>query len=150
VLAEAVVSIGPSIPLVPFAAPGPAAASALRPYLMEADALLLESHGVLTYGEDLEQAYLRMEHVEQVAKIVLLARQLGGAKEIPASALPALLEARKKAFPRSPAAARPLQLFAGVRPARTYKQLEFQHATLAPCLLRTSVPPGLPSRKDRR
>ncbi len=102
-LAEAVVSLGPSIPTVPFAAPGTAAAAALQPFLGGCDVCLLASHGVLAWGEDLEQAYLRLEQVEHLARIALVARQLGGANELPKSVLPALLEARRKAFPRTEA-----------------------------------------------
>jgi L-fuculose-phosphate aldolase len=102
-LAEAVVSLG-TVPTVPWAAPGAPAAAALRPYLLRCDACLLASHGVLAWGDDLEQAYLRMEQVEQLARVALIARQLGGAHELPPEALPALLEARRKAFPANPAA----------------------------------------------
>jgi L-fuculose-phosphate aldolase len=98
ILAEAVVSLG-TVPTVPWAAPGAPAAAALRPYLKQCDACLLASHGVLSWGDDLEQAYLRMEHVEQLARVTLVARQLGGAKELPPEAVPALLESRRKAFP---------------------------------------------------
>ena len=96
-LAEAVVSIGPGIPTVPFAEPGASAAAALGPYLAEHDAVLLGNHGVLTWGVDLEQAYLRMELVEHLARIALVARQLGGVNALPASVLPTLAEARAKA-----------------------------------------------------
>ena len=101
ILAEAVVSLG-SVPTVPWAAPGAPAAAALRPYVKQCDACLLASHGVLAWGDDLEQAYLRIEHVEQLARVTLVARQLGGAKELPAEAVPALLESRRKAFPNNP------------------------------------------------
>jgi len=100
ILAEAVVSLGAEIPLVPFSAPGEAAVAALAPFLERFDAVLLGSHGVLAWGDDLEQASLRLEHVEQVARICQLAEPLGGARALPAEALPALLEARRKAFPR--------------------------------------------------
>jgi L-fuculose-phosphate aldolase len=96
-LAEAVVSLGPGIPTVPFAAPGEAAGQALTPYVAEYDAVLLANHGVLTWGVDVEQAYLRCELVEHLANIALAARQLGGVRPLPASNLPALLEARAKA-----------------------------------------------------
>src|SRR5262249_42964778 len=86
------------------AAPGAPAAAALRPYLEQCDACLLASHGALSWGDDLEQAFLRMEHVEQLARVTLVARQLGGAKELPADALPALRESRLKAFPNHPSA----------------------------------------------
>jgi L-fuculose-phosphate aldolase len=96
-IAEAAVSLGPSVPLVPFAAPGAASASALAPYLGEFDAVLLANHGVLAWGSDLEQAYLRLELVEHLARIALVARQLGAVRPLPASVLPALAEARTKA-----------------------------------------------------
>lgn len=96
-IAEAVVSLGPSVPLVPFAAPGAGAASALAPYLAEHDAVLLGNHGVLSWGSDLEQAYLRLELVEHLARIALVARQLGSVRALPTSVLPALAEARAKA-----------------------------------------------------
>ena len=96
-LAEAVVSIGPGVPTVPFAAPGATAAAALAPYLVDHDAVLLGNHGVLTWGTGLEQAYLRMELVEHLAKIALVAHQLGGVNALPASVLPALADARAKA-----------------------------------------------------
>ena len=115
-IAEAVVSLGPSVPLVPVAAPGAAAASALAPYLAQYDAVLLGNHGVLTWGSDLEQAYLRMELVEHLARIAVIARQLGAVRALPASMLPALAESRAKAglgprgrgLPESEATARPL------------------------------------------
>jgi L-fuculose-phosphate aldolase len=96
-LAEQVVSLGPRVPLVPFGAPGAGAVQALEPYLRETDAVLMTGNGAMAWGRDLEQAYLRLELVEHLAKIALVARQLGGARPIPAAAMPALLEARRKA-----------------------------------------------------
>jgi L-fuculose-phosphate aldolase len=97
VLAEAVVSLGPCIPTVPFAPPGPAAVAAFEPFLLEHDALLLAGNGVLTVGDSLEQAYLRLELVEHLARICAVAHAMGSAPELPCDALPALLEARRKA-----------------------------------------------------
>jgi L-fuculose-phosphate aldolase len=96
-LAEAVVSLGPGVPTVPYAAPGEAAAQALAPFTVEHDAVLLANHGVIAWGDSIEQAYLRCELVEQLARIALTARQLGGVRALPASSIPALLEARAKA-----------------------------------------------------
>jgi L-fuculose-phosphate aldolase len=96
-MAEAVVSLGPGVPTVPFATPGADAARALAPYVGDHDAVLLGSHGVLAWGPDLETAYLRLELVEHLAKIALVARQLGGVRPLPASVMPVLLEARAKA-----------------------------------------------------
>jgi L-fuculose-phosphate aldolase len=96
-IAEAVVSLGPGVPTVPFAMPGPGAAAALAPYLASHDAVLLANHGVLAWGVDVEQAYLRMELVEHLARIALVAQQLGGVRPLPAAALAPLAEARAKA-----------------------------------------------------
>jgi L-fuculose-phosphate aldolase len=99
ILAEAVVSLGVGIPTVPFAPPGAAACNQLAPFVGSHDAVLLNGNGALSWGVDLEQAYLRMELVEHLAKIALVAHQLGGVRAIPQTAIPALLEARRKAFP---------------------------------------------------
>ena len=96
-LPEAVVSLGLGIPLVPFAQPGEAACRALAPFTLTHDAVLIENHGVFAWGRTLEQAYLRLELVEHLAKIALTAQQLGGVRPLPDYAIPPLLEARRKA-----------------------------------------------------
>jgi L-fuculose-phosphate aldolase len=68
-IAEAVVSLGPIIPRVGFAAPGEAAVRALAPWCELVDAALLGGHGVIAWGADLRQAYLRLELVEHLARI---------------------------------------------------------------------------------
>ena len=76
-MAEPVVSLGRRIPLVPFSMSPDLGA------LADADALMLANHGVLTVGPDLETALLRMELVEHIARIALVARQLGGPVALP-------------------------------------------------------------------
>lgn len=95
-MAEPVVSLGAAIPLVPYAAPGGSTA-ALEDAVGRCDAVLLGNHGVLTVGKDAEQAFLRMELVEHLARIALTARQVGGARPIPADDVEKLLQARAKA-----------------------------------------------------
>ncbi len=96
-LAEAVVSLGPSVPLVPFGAPGEGAVQQLTPFCAGYDAVLIAGNGVFAWGRDVAEAYLRLELVEHLARIALVARQLGGVRPLPPAALPALLEARRKA-----------------------------------------------------
>ncbi|MEW6555714.1 MAG: class II aldolase/adducin family protein [Actinomycetota bacterium] len=92
---EAVIFLG-EVPLVPFQPPGsPELADAIAPYLDDYDAVLLENHGVLCWGSDVEQAYHRMETVEFCAQVTLTAQQLGGARELPREPLENLLAVRK-------------------------------------------------------
>lgn len=97
-MAEPVVSIGREIPLVPFGMPGDLDLHEL----LQSDVLLLANHGVLAVGPDLETAILRIELVEHIAKIALVAHQLGGAVPI-SSSLAATLQAKHEAaFPKGP------------------------------------------------
>lgn len=88
-LKEPVVSLGASIPCVRDDELGRAIA--------EVDAVLLLGHGVITVGPDAETALLRMELVEHLAKIALVARQLGGPLPLPREDVEAALAARAKA-----------------------------------------------------
>lgn len=94
---EAVVSLGPTIPTAPVTAPGPAAVAALRPLAPLHDVVMMAGNGVFAWGSDLEQAYLRLELCEHLARIYLLALPAGGVQPLPPALLPPLLEARRKA-----------------------------------------------------
>ncbi|MEO6775487.1 MAG: class II aldolase/adducin family protein [Kofleriaceae bacterium] len=96
-IAEAVVSLGPKLPKLPFAQPGTAAKEALAPWCELVDAVLLANHGVITWGKDCETALLRMELVEHLAKIAIYAAAVGGVEPLPESAIQPLLAARAKA-----------------------------------------------------
>lgn len=96
-IAEAVVSLGASIPKIPFCMPGPDARIEIMAVAGDVDAVLLDNHGVLAWGGDLEQAYLRLELVEHLSRIAILAQPLGGVRPLPESAIPPLLQARAKA-----------------------------------------------------
>jgi L-fuculose-phosphate aldolase len=94
-LAEPVVSLGARVPLVSYFLPGhPGIDDALSAALGTAEVVLLQNHGVLAVGPDLETCYLRMELVEHLARIAFLAEKLGGAKPIPRSDVDALLARR--------------------------------------------------------
>ncbi|MDX9720997.1 MAG: class II aldolase/adducin family protein [Myxococcota bacterium] len=98
IIAEAVVSIGTCVPLVPFACPGSGeTVKQLAPFVPVFDVVLLENHGVMAWGSDLEQAFLRLELAEHLCKIATLAKPWGGAKALPNDAIGRLLEARRRA-----------------------------------------------------
>ncbi|HEX2330877.1 MAG TPA: class II aldolase/adducin family protein [Candidatus Angelobacter sp.] len=93
---EIVITLG-EVPLAPYATTGSMELSdSLAPYVPDHDAILMANHGVVTYGADLRQAYLRMEAVEHYAKIVLAARQLGTTQTLNQTQLEALVAARSR------------------------------------------------------
>ena len=69
---------------------------AVEPYLEHFDAVLLESHGALTWSTDLLAAYMKMESVEFYAELLYKARQLGGPKEFSPENVQKLYEIRRK------------------------------------------------------
>ena len=78
-MAEPVVSLGPTVPLVPFALTGSDELNAsLQEAIQNADVLMLANHGVVAVGGSFEQALLRVELVEHLCKIKLVAEQMGG------------------------------------------------------------------------
>ena len=96
-IAEALVSLGPRIPKIPYAQPGDAAKAALAPWCELVDAAILGNHGVIAWGADPEQALLRLELVEHLARIAIEAMPLGGVEPLPTAAIMPLLQARAKA-----------------------------------------------------
>ena len=95
VLPEAVVSIGEVIPVSPFAMPGaPENEEIVARALQQTDVFMMPGNGVLSIGSDVEQAYLRLELVEHVAKIDYYARQCGEPMTLSEDDLRALLEKR--------------------------------------------------------
>ena len=82
VFPEVIVGLG-AIPLAPYATPSTKeVADSLAPFIEHSDAILLSNHGVVTCGKDPEDAYFKMEKVEQAAHITFVARVLGGEKPL--------------------------------------------------------------------
>lgn len=97
-MAEPVVSLGATIPLIPYAHPkDPNTTLALEPFVDDSDVFLLGNHGLLSVGCDLETAYLRMELAEHLAKIQTIAVQSGVVHDLPADDIERLLQARTQA-----------------------------------------------------
>lgn len=93
---EIVITLG-TVPLAPYATTGTRElGDSLRPFIPDYNAILMANHGVVTYGADLRQAYLRMEAVEHYAKIVLAARQLGRSRALDNEQMEKLIAARSR------------------------------------------------------
>jgi L-fuculose-phosphate aldolase len=95
-LPEAIIGLG-CVPLADYGLPGtPALTETLLPFIPKYDALLMANHGAVCYGPDVFAAYFRMESVEHLARIALVAELLGGAKVLPRGEVDKLLDSRSR------------------------------------------------------
>jgi L-fuculose-phosphate aldolase len=109
-LCEVVMGLG-SIPLARYGTPGTAELSqSLEPFVRDYDAILMSNHGVVTYGDTLEHAYMKMETVEHFAQIALVTHLLGRQQPLKEVEIEKLLLARTKYFGGKVAASMPLPL----------------------------------------
>ncbi|WP_429150849.1 class II aldolase/adducin family protein [Anaerotaenia torta] len=96
IMPEAVITLG-CVPIAEYGTPStdeiPDAVSKYLPYY---DAVLLENHGALTYGDSLLNAYHKMESVEFYAQLLYIAKQLGGPKELSEEQVQRLYEIRRQ------------------------------------------------------
>jgi len=96
VLPEVIVCLG-KIPLAPYGTPGTwELCAGLEPLVPFHDAILLENHGVVTCGENLETAYSRLEMVEHFARVMLTAESVGGPRLLPRVEVQKLIAARSR------------------------------------------------------
>ena len=94
-LTELIFQVG-RVPLVPYGAPGtPELGDRVAPFLDGHDALLLAHHGAVTVGPTLDTAWIRMESLEQAARMMFVARTLGRVMELDPAAVAALLARRQ-------------------------------------------------------
>ena len=104
ILSEVILTLG-CVPLTDYGTPSTTELTeAMRPYVKHHNALLMANHGAVAYGEDLWQAFDRLETLEHTAKIAILAKALGGANDLPKDAIEKLINIREKAGYLTPAA----------------------------------------------
>jgi L-fuculose-phosphate aldolase len=94
ILPEVVCTLG-DIPVAPYATPStdevPKSISAL---IAENDSLVLDHHGALTVGNDIWDAFYKLETLEHHAQTMLVAHMLGGVKPLYSSQVKRLLQIR--------------------------------------------------------
>jgi len=96
VLPEGDILLGP-VPLIPYQTPGTEAmGTALRPFVADHVAAILQNHGTVTWGNDLVSAYLLTETLEALCRVVHQARQVGELRRIPAERQAELAEIRER------------------------------------------------------
>ncbi|MEM1582192.1 MAG: class II aldolase/adducin family protein [Candidatus Bathyarchaeia archaeon] len=80
---EVIIQVG-RIPLMEYATPTTLEyAKKVAEHLKDVNALLMKNHGIITLGANLEQAFQRTELLEDFAKMVLIAKILGGPTLLP-------------------------------------------------------------------
>ena len=95
IMPEAVIALG-CVPIAPYGTPSTMEIpDAVEKYLPYYDAVLLESHGALTWSTDLLAAYHKMESVEFYAELLYKARMLGGPKEFDSKEIEKLYAVRR-------------------------------------------------------
>ena len=97
ILSEVILTLG-CVPLAEYGTPSTdELTEAMRPLVKHHNALLMANHGAVAYGADIWQAFDRLETLEHTAKIAILARLLGGSRNLPADAIEKLINVREKA-----------------------------------------------------
>ena len=81
-LPEIVIALG-QVPFVPYTQPGTKQmGESLKPFIQSSKALILSHHGAVTWGKNLEEAFLIMEQLEHSCKILCLSESMGRTKTL--------------------------------------------------------------------
>src|SRR5690349_10546782 len=97
ILSEVILTLG-CVPLTAYGTPSTdELTEAMKSFVAHHNALLMANHGAVAYGENLWQAWDRLETMEHTAKIAILAKALGGANDLPQDAIEKLINIREKA-----------------------------------------------------
>jgi len=96
IMPEAVIYLG-CVPIAEYGLPSTMEIpDNIEKYLEHYDAVLLESHGALTWGSDVLNAYHKMESLEFYAELLYKAKMLGGPKELSPTQVKRLYDLRKQ------------------------------------------------------
>lgn len=95
ILPEVVINIG-KIPVAKYSTPSTdEVPQSISQYVDKTDVILLENHGALTAGENLNAAYFKMETLELYAKINTISNIIGDANAIKDNQITKLINIRK-------------------------------------------------------
>lgn len=95
---EVLLTLG-KVPLCKYATPSTNELPlSLEPFIDTAWAFLLENHGAITLGKNLDDAYYKMEKLEHAAEIIWKAKLLGEPKELSNEEINRLLEISEETY----------------------------------------------------
>ena len=87
------------VPLCKYATPSTDGVhKSLDPYINFSWAMLLQNHGAVTLGKNLDDAYYKMEKLEHAAKIIFLAKSIGKPKELSKKNIKEILKISKSTY----------------------------------------------------
>src|SRR5207253_1238462 len=103
VLSETCLVLGPIL-IAPYSTPTTEEVPrVLKPFMRQTNAMVMDRHGAITLGRNLDEAYNRLEAMEHAAKITHAARVLGPVAPLPAHEVDKLQDlARRLGIPRAP------------------------------------------------
>lgn len=93
---ELILALG-QVPIVSYQRPGTRKmGETLIPHLDKAKVMILQFHGVVSWGEDIDEAYRGVERLEHAAEIFWKAKTMGHVAELPEDEILALEKLREK------------------------------------------------------
>jgi L-fuculose-phosphate aldolase len=93
---EAEVFLGP-VKTAKYVTPGDQRlGESILPYVKESNTIILQSHGVVCFNADLEQAYYQLEIIDAYSRILLLAKGLGSVKTLSGDEMSELIRLKER------------------------------------------------------
>ena len=93
---ELILCLG-TVPIVPYARPGTSAMGKnLEQYLPDSKVMILSRHGSLTWGDNIEEAYIGQERLDHSAKLLMYATCINKLHPLPEKEIQTLKQMRKK------------------------------------------------------
>lgn len=97
-LPEVFLTIG-KVPLCKYATPSTdEVTDSIKDYIENSNALLLQNHGAVTFGNSVFDAYYKMEKLEHAAKTIFLARLLGTPRKLTKEEIIKLVEIAESTY----------------------------------------------------
>lgn len=96
IIPEMITTVG-AVPTVPYRTPTTSGlAEAIRPFAERCDVMMLENHGSVCLGRDLQDAWMKLDKLEHSALTLWRAAAFGGARKLDREEVTRLLELRQR------------------------------------------------------
>ncbi|MCR4418526.1 MAG: class II aldolase/adducin family protein [Ignavibacteria bacterium] len=97
-LPEVILNLG-LVPVCEYSTPSTEeVVKSIMPFIQKTNLLLLQNHGAVTYGKNLEEAYYLLEKLEHTAKVFSIAMQLNGVRPLTKKQLKYLYQVNENTY----------------------------------------------------